>query len=279
MFFCSAMRKGSFMKTMLSLLFLFFCALLLCADEAQVACFNHYGAFFQEFPRRGDLILRVGKMDEGEILKRLENGTLRMAVSERLPAHPERFDITELAVEGDLVAVHLDNPLKNISSGDARQLLRGDLPSWKPLTGQDRIIHLYLASSALPPPPPRAEHPEKQKTPSEKAEKGKHAMVLRTENHSRSFILLFVDPDGAAKLPLASYREDRIKLLSVDGAAPTLANFRNGTYPLCRKIYLICAKNPTDSEKELASYIKSRAFAARIYADGALPLEQKDESK
>ncbi len=267
------------MKKTLTLLPLFFCALLLCADEARVACFNHYGAFFQDFPRRGDLILRVGKVDSAEILKRLEDGTLRMAISERLPAHPERFDIAELAVDGDLVAVHPENPLKNISSGDARQLLRGELPTWKPLTGQDRIIHLYLASSALPPPPPRAEKPPEKKTLPDKAGKGKHAMVLRTENHSRSFILLFVDPDGAAKLPLASYREDRIKLLAVDGAAPTLANFRNGTYPLCRKIYLICAKNPTDSEKELASYIKSRAFGARIYADGALPLEQKDESK
>ena len=266
------------MKTMSSLLFLFFCALLLCADEAQVACFNHYGAFFQEFPRRGDLILRVGKMDEGEILKRLENGTLRMAISERLPAHPERFDITELAVDGALVAVHPENPLKNISSGDARLLLRGELPTWKPLTGQDKIIHLYLSSSRVPP-PLRAGNPEKPKAPPEKAAREKRAMVLRTENPTRSFILLFVDPDGAAKLPLASYSEDRIKLLPVDGTAPTLANFRNGTYPLCRKIHLICAKNLTDSEKELASYIKSRAFGARIYADGALPLEQKDESK
>ena len=60
---------------------------------------------------------------------------------------------------------------------------------------------------------------------------------------------------------------------------PTLENFRNGTYPLARKIYLVTAKQLTDSEKKIVSYIRSKAFAAQIYADGTLPIEQKAETK
>ena len=72
---------------------------------------------------------------------------------------------------------------------------------------------------------------------------------------------------------------EETELLSVDGVAPTLEHFRTGRYPLSRKIYLITAKHLTGSAKELVSYIKSRAFAARLYADGYLPIEQKAEQK
>ena len=60
---------------------------------------------------------------------------------------------------------------------------------------------------------------------------------------------------------------------------PTLENFRTGRYPLSRKIYLITAKQLTDSERGLVSYIKSRKFAAQLYADGYLPIEQKAETR
>ena len=105
------------------------------------------------------------------------------------------------------------------------------------------------------------------------------AVAIILWGFSEKFVLLFVDPDGAAGLPLTSYKEDRVRLLPVDGVAPTLENFRNGTYPLARKIYLVTAKQLTDSEKKIVSYIRSKAFAAQIYADGALPIEQKAEIK
>ncbi len=252
-------------------------------EELQIACFNHFTSFFREFQRPGDMILSIRKMTEEEIGKQLEDGKLRLALTAQPPSLPDRFNITELAVTGVIPAVHPENPLKNISSENARRLLEAEIPNWHPLNGQQAKVHLYRTASALPSPQTLGcgKHPlhPPAETGSIRKKTEQRAMVLQTENHSKSFILLFVDPDGAAGLPLTSYKEDRIKLLPVDGVAPTLENFRNGAYPLVRKIYLVTAKQLTDSEKKIVSYIRSKAFAAQIYADGALPIEQKAEIK
>lgn len=252
-------------------------------EELQIACFNHFTSFFREFQRPGDMILSVRKMTEEDIGKQLENGTLRLALTAQPPSQPDRFNITELAVTGVIPAVHPKNPLKNISSGNARLLLNAKIPTWHPLNGRQAKVHLYRTASTLPSPLNLGTGKSPSPAPAAPRNTPKKtdqcAMVFQTENHSKSFILLFVDPDGAAGLPLTSYKEDRVRLLPVDGVAPTLENFRNGTYPLARKIYLVTAKQLTDSEKKIVSYIRSKAFAAQIYADGTLPIEQKAETK
>ncbi len=256
----------------------------LSAAELKLACFNHFTSYFKDFKCPADEIVSIRKMPQAEIIRQLAAGQLSMAITDQLPEDLRNFDVTELAVAGTILAIHPENPLKTVSCAEAKELLDAKIPTWRPLNGRRSQVHIYRVASNTPRPvihhcgkcgftPPGA----KKKRKDEKPEK--RAMVLQTENKSKSFVLLFVDPDGVAELPLASYGEDRVKLLSVDGVAPTLEHFRTGRYPLSRKIYLITAKHLTGSAKELVSYIKSRAFAARLYADGYLPIEQKAEQK
>ena len=121
-------------------------------EELQIACFNHFTSFFREFQRPGDMILSIRKMTEEEIGKQLEDGKLRLALTAQPPSLPDRFNITELAVTGVIPAVHPENPLKNISSENARRLLEAEIPNWHPLNGQQAKVHLYRTASALPSP-------------------------------------------------------------------------------------------------------------------------------
>ncbi len=268
-------------KTLFLLLALF--AGTLAAAELKLACFNHFTSFFKDFRRPPDEIVSIRKMPGAEIMKQLADGRLRMAITDRLPEKTRNFDVTELAVAGTILAVHPENPLKTISCADARELLDAKIPTWHSLNGSRAQVHIYKVAGNMPRPVIHrcdkcGATPKKTKK-SKAGKQEKRAMVLQTENTSKSFVLLFVDPDGVAELPLSSYHENRVKLLPVDNVMPTLENFRTGRYPLSRKIYLITAKQLTDSERGLVSYIKSRKFAAQLYADGYLPIEQKAETR
>ena len=257
-------------------------SVFLHGDEVSVACFNRYTAFFESFPRPGGMIFSVRKIPDAEIRTLLKSGKLRLAISDSLPDNPDHFDIAELAVSGNILAVHPENPLNTISCAEASRLLAGEIASWHSLNGRENPVHIYKAAVNAPLPqfhkcPDCAHDPpdEERKGKGNRKQKEPHAMILQTENASKSFVLLFVDPDGVAQLPLTSYREDRVKLLSVNGIPPKLEYFRNGGYPLSGKIYLIASKQLTDSEKKVVSYIKSKEFARRILEEGDLPLEQK----
>ena len=107
-----------------------------------------------------------------------------------------------------------------------------------------------------------------------------HPLRIQTENDRSSFTMLCTDPLGMACFDITRYNEDRVRLLTVDGIAPVLVNFRSGKYPLTTVWYLTFPEKPTDAERPLIRYIRSRKFAAMVYQDGMLPeLPEKDSAK
>lgn len=252
-------------------------------EELTIACHNHFTSFFRDFPRPPEASFSVRKMPSGEIRKALEKGTLKLALTDLPPADTGRFSIVPLAVAGQLIAVHRENTMKDISLHDAHELLSGNIADWKQLDGARGPLRLYRTADQKPRPvffcgACRGHGGESGKD-AKKTDAKKTPVVFQTSGPSKSMILLFVDPDGAAELPLTSYNEDRVKLLSVNGIAPTLANLDQGRYPLASKIYLVHAKQLSPLERKLVDYIRSRDFARLLYSDGCLPLKQDTESR
>lgn len=286
-------------------------ALTLPGQETARAELYHSGEFvglLRTYPVPPGTLFGVRKAEPERIAELLRKGEARIAVTTRPPPAGERRRIVPLAYRAPVLAVHPGNKLRDITAAQARELLERNLGSWRTFGGPRARIHLYVKAD---PHPPRAvmshSSPSVKRSwprtildpkplggqsdgmsgePSGKRTGGKNAarakvnfaapLRLQTRTDGKSFSLLRTDPYGLACFDITRFDEDRVPLLKIDGAAPTLENFRSGAYPLTTTYYLVAPKNPTGAEEQLIRYLESGSFALRLYQAGFLPafLEQ-----
>lgn len=65
----------------------------------------------------------------------------------------------------------------------------------------------------------------------------------------------------------------KIKLLSIDGVAPTKENIQNGTYPLVSEFYAITAGTENQNVQKLIDWILSEEGQAMVEKVGYVPVE------
>ena len=63
-----------------------------------------------------------------------------------------------------------------------------------------------------------------------------------------------------------------IKLLTIDGVAPTADNIRNGTYPLTSNFYVVTAGPPTGATAQLVDWLRGPEGQALIEQVGYVGL-------
>ncbi|MBQ9336941.1 MAG: hypothetical protein IJS14_06565 [Lentisphaeria bacterium] len=259
-------------------------------DRAEIHYTGKFGGYFYHYSVPEGTLFSVRKTDPEKLRRQAAAGSVRIAVAP-LPVKGPGLTSVRIAYQATLLAVHLSNPLRNVSSAQARALLDDHHGSWRTFGGPSARIRLYArAAPELPPPMMNTEHQPKQLQrprtieqpaplgPAQKPEtkplptiRYSRPLRVQTEDDRRSFILLCADPLGMACFDITRYDEDRIHLLSVDDIAPTLENFRSGKYPLTTIWYLTFPEKPTAAERALIRFIRSRQFAAMLYRDGMLP--------
>lgn len=67
---------------------------------------------------------------------------------------------------------------------------------------------------------------------------------------------------------------DEIKLLEIDGIAPTVENIRNGTYPITSEFYAVTANTENPNVQELLDWIVSPQGQALVEKVGYVPLSE-----
>ena len=154
--------------------------------------------------------------------------------------------LTAFAWDGIAVVVNKDNPLKNITSEQLKQVLTGEITMWKDLNGENAPINLYIRQ-------------------------GKNSGVGRMTRE-----LLFADPNveysskaniffsttpletglekdryGFAVTGVYSARKRKgLKIIKLDGVSLTNENIRSNKYPLIRPLYLVYDFDDTTQEAE-----------------------------
>ncbi|MEW5739663.1 MAG: phosphate ABC transporter substrate-binding protein, partial [Myxococcota bacterium] len=104
------------------------------------------------------LKLQVTGGGSGTGLAALENGSTDIAMSSRPISAAERERLTrrygapprEVAVARDGVAffVNAENPVRAVTLDELRALFLGDLTTWKPLAGVDRVVVVYTRENS-----------------------------------------------------------------------------------------------------------------------------------
>ena len=187
----------------------------------------------------------------------------------RIPGAREemRARFNPVAWDALSVIVHPDNPVSNITLEQLRAVYEGRITNWKDLGGPDRPIDLLIR-------------------------RGKFSGVGRTlrqlvfNDYDKEFVSEHVykssgplekaveqNPNAIAVTGVSSAHKRQVKLLKLNGKAPTYDNIRSGEYLLYRPLYI--TSNPAHPQyrevKRFIAFAHSREGREIIRRAGAVP--------
>jgi len=213
------------------------------------------------------------KLSGGGATKGIRNaakGTIHIGGACRvsLEQHPEERDAFQIPVAWDaLVAfVHKDNPVNNVSFKQLNNIYLGKITNWKELGGNDAPIELYVRRGKL-------------------SGVGRTLRELVFANYNQEFKATYVvkssgpvekgvvkNINGLGVSGISSAKKRKLKLLKLDGKAPTYENIKNGSYALYRPLYLVIKRgNKTPLVRDFIKYAVSDEGQDIIRTQGTVP--------
>ncbi len=167
-----------------------------------------------------------------------------------------------------LVATHPSvTGVKNLTTKNLRDIYSGNVTNWQQLGGPNAKIVLL-------------DRPEDEsaKQTLRKYYLGKdlknslQAIVFRKEGELIETIQNTPHSIGAFSLAHAVSHQLPVNRLSLDGVAPTSANFEKNKYPMVRHISVVWHKNPSAATQRFTQYIFSPPAISAIEQAGFIPV-------
>ncbi|NID06987.1 LysM peptidoglycan-binding domain-containing protein [Luteibacter jiangsuensis] len=205
-------------------------------------------------------------------------GSARPAVG----AAEQSLTFTPVAWDALVMVTYPSNPVSNITLKQLHEIYMGHITNWKELGGNDAPINLYAVAS-----------------PGDGVEYSLRRLLFGRGNQPVAAPRLYVnvakleegvtlDKQGLGASTLAGASSNKkVKILSIDGVAPSVSTVSSGTYPLYTELYLVTNQNdPKSAEvKEFISFVTSsqgssllRSHSLVPYADG-MALASKDAAR
>ncbi|GAB4390370.1 MAG: hypothetical protein Kow0025_21930 [Thermodesulfovibrionales bacterium] len=176
----------------------------------------------------------------------------------------------QVAWDALVVIVNEANPVDNVSTAQIKDVLTGKIANWKELGGADEPIKLYVRKGKQSGVGLMAREilfgdPNQEFSPSAE-EKKSSGPVEAAISRDRQGV-------GITGVSSAKKRE-YLKVLSVDGVAPTKENIQSGRYPLYRPLYLVTRGEPSGEVKRFVDFARSAEGQAIISSQGTVNLEE-----
>jgi phosphate transport system substrate-binding protein len=185
-----------------------------------------------------------------------------------LTDHPEERRAHQIPVAWDalVVIVNKDNPVSNITFQQLQQVYRGEITSWKQLGGSDAPIDLYVRRGKL-------------------SGVGRTLRELVFHNFDQDFKAAYVmkssgplekgivkNANGIGVTGISSAKRRDVKILQLDGHAPTYENIKTGNYVLYRPLYLVTRLGARNTPgRDFIRFAVSREGQEIIHRQGTVP--------
>ncbi len=187
--------------------------------------------------------------------------------------HPEEKDLvgTPVALDGVAVILHKSNPVARLSKEQLIQIYTGKISDWKEVggsAGKIVVVNKAAGRSTL--------------------ELFAHYLALK-ENDIKAQIVIGENEQGIKTVlgnPLAiayvsigtaefhATEGEPLRLLPLEGVSASVANVKNGSYPLSRPLNLVVkAETETDLAKEFIAFSQSAAINDLVKEQYFVPLE------
>lgn len=191
-----------------------------------------------------------------------------------------QYEMTPFGREAFVFFVNKENPINNLSSEQIRGIYSGKIKDWKEIgapeseeiiafqrnkgSGSQTMLEKIMAGTPIAPPI------------EERVSDGMGTILTQTaeyrnKNSAIGFSFRFYT--------LEMMRNDKLKLLSIDGIAPTKENIENGTYPFIADFYMISAKPRSENTKKIVEFMFSPAGQEIIEKTGYIPLPKSNPTE
>ena len=185
----------------------------------------------------------------------------------------QSLTFTPVAWDALVMVTYPSNPVSNITLKQLHEIYMGHITNWKDLGGADAPINLYAVAS-----------------PGDGVEYSMRKLLFGRGNQPVAAPRLYVnvakleegvtlDKQGLGATTLAGVTSNKkVKILSIDGVAPSASTVGSGAYPLYTELYLVNNDaSPKAAEiKEFIAFVTSSAGSSLLrahslvpYADGA----------
>lgn len=186
------------------------------------------------------------------------------------------LSVTPIGKEAFVFFVNGKNPVQNMTTHQIRQIYAGTTENWKELNGNDMPIIAYQrkASSRSQ----KAIEQFMEETPlmkpatEDEFEDGSGKVQQLSEYHNYKNAIGF----SYRFTTLELVEKHKIKLLNIDGVAPTNDSIRSGEYPLVRDIYAVTAGTDNPNVQPFIDWIVSEEGQKLLEKSGFVSLRNGD---
>jgi len=181
-----------------------------------------------------------------------------------------RIQLTPVAWDALAVIVHKDNPAKNITRQQMRDLFEGKITNWKELGGNDAPVELYIRKGKI-------------------SGVGRTLRELVFNDYDKEFVAKHVvgstgpleraiieNPNGVGVTGISSARKlkGKAKALALDGKEPSYENIKSGQYLLYRPLYVVTTMDERNPDvKHFVQFVSSDEGKAIMRKVGTVPYE------
>ena len=184
-----------------------------------------------------------------------------------------QYELTPFCMDAFVFFVNADNPVDGLTTEQIRGIYSGRITDWKEVgalsstkivpfqrnegSGSQTTLQKLMGDTPIMP-PLKEDHLG-----------GMGDIINDTANYRNYRAALgFSFRYYATEL----LRNDQIKLLSVDGVAPTVENIRNGSYPLVATAYMVTAHPRSENERKIVDFMLSPEGQKLVEDTGYVPL-------
>ncbi len=167
---------------------------------------------------------------------------------------PKDIEFVQVAWDALVFIVHPANPVINLSLDQIRAIYTGAVTNWKQLAGRDEPIAVFFS---------RSQHGLTG------IEASLNAMVLKGAHPAPAPAITYLASTGIveqmveetaggfAATGITSARKRRVKILQVNGVAPTKQAIMSGRYPFHRPLYILLSRSARPAVRKFVAFALS----------------------
>ncbi|MEK6744730.1 MAG: substrate-binding domain-containing protein [Nitrospirota bacterium] len=177
------------------------------------------------------------------------------ACRSRSAGDPEDVAFIQVAWDALVFIVHPSNPLSSLSLDNVRSIYAGGTTNWQQLKGPSSTIKVFISRA---------------RQGLSGVEASTNALVLKGREPVETPHTLFLastaiveqmvesTPEGFATTGYTSARKRRVKMLKIDGVAPSVGNIIQQRYPLKRPLFILLPKHPKPAARQFVDFVLSK---------------------
>lgn len=224
------------------------------------------GALGEAFEADTGIVVTYNATGSGAGIQAVQEGRCDIGLSSRnLKTEEKANDLAEtvLAYDGIAIIVNPDNPVSDLGIEIIAKIYTGEIKNWKEVGGNDAEVVLIGREAG-------SGTRDGFESITDTADKCKYRQELTSTGDVITTVAS--NPAAIGYASLASVK-DTVKILMVDGVAPSESTIKDGSYTVQRSFVLVTRKDTALSEnaRKFFDYITSEAANGIIGNAGVVP--------